>query len=62
LAKYRQVQINDDEKPSRNLLKNLSFALLVAALAVGELIIIGAMMRGHRESLMSAAGEAIAEN
>lgn len=59
---HRAGNVNDNEKPSRNLLKSLSFALMVAALAVGRLIIIGAMMRGHKESLMPAAAEAIAED
>ncbi len=45
-----------------SLLKNLSFALMVAALAVGALIIIGAMLRGHKESLRPIAAEVIDED
>jgi len=52
----------DLDQATMNLLKNLSFALMLAALAVGGLIIIGAMTRGHKESLMPAAAEAIAED
>lgn len=52
----------DLEQATMNLLNNLSFALMVAALAVGGLIIIGAMLRGHKESLMPEAAEVITED
>lgn len=45
-----------------SLLKNLSFALMVVALAVGALIILGAMLRGHKEKLVPVAAEVIDED
>jgi hypothetical protein len=33
-----------------SLLKSVSFVFMVAALAIGALIIVGAMIRGHREA------------
>ena len=50
------------EVATMSLLKNLSFALMVAALAVGALIILGAMLRGHKEKLVPVAAEVIDED
>lgn len=44
------------------LLKNLSFGLMVMALAVGALIIIGAMLRGHKLTPLPVTAEAIDED
>jgi hypothetical protein len=38
-----------------NILKKVSFVFMVAALAIGALIIIGAMIRGHRDATAVAA-------
>jgi uncharacterized membrane protein YfcA len=59
---FMQLGRLDLDPSSVKLLQNLSFALMVAALAAGGLIIIGAMLRGHRESLLPVSAGVAAED
>jgi hypothetical protein len=45
------------EESTASVLSKVSFALMVAALAVGAFIIIGAMIRGHRDHELAAGEE-----